>query len=129
MENCIFCKIVHGQIPSYQVWEDDNFLAFLSIHPIKTGHTLVIPKKHESYIFNMDNPGLGELMVASKKVAKMLEKAFEPKTGKIGVIVYGLDIDHVHVHLVPIDKAGDLSFTHEHPASKEELEQTLQKLR
>lgn len=129
MENCIFCKIASGEIPAYQVWEDENFLAFLDLHPIKPGHTLVIPKKHLPYIFDIDDKELGDLMLAAKKVAETLKQTFNPKTGKIGVMVYGLDVDHTHVHLVPLDKGGDLSFTNAKDASKEELEATLVKIR
>lgn len=120
-ENCLFCKIADGQIPSYKVWEDDKHLAFLSIHPLKPGHTLVIPKKHLPYVFGIEDEELAELTKASKKVAKKLETAFNPKTGKVGMIVYGLDIDHTHVHLVPIDQSGDMDFANAKPASNEEL--------
>lgn len=129
MDGCIFCKIVTGDIPCYKVWEDDNFLAFLDIHPIKEGHTMVIPKKHYPYVFDIEDPEYSELWKAAKQVSTMLKQTFQPKTGKIGVIVYGLDVDHTHIHLVPIDKSGDLSFTKAKPASKEQLEQTLAKIK
>ena len=129
MDNCIFCKIVNGAIPCYKIWEDDNHLAFLDIHPIKEGHTMVIPKIHHPYIFEMPDDELSNLTIASKKVAQILKKVFQPKTGKIGSMVYGLDVDHTHIHLVPIDKSGDLSFKNATPASKEELEATLQKIK
>lgn len=125
MKDCIFCKIVEGSIPCYKVWEDDQFLAFLDIHPIKTGHTIVIPKKHLPYIFDIPDSELSSLMIATKKVSEKLKKAFNPKSGKIGVIVYGLDVDHTHIHLVPINKSGDLSFSNAKLASKEELAKTL----
>lgn len=120
-DNCLFCKIADGQIPSFKVWEDDKHLAFLSIHPLKPGHTLVIPKKHLPYVFGIEDDELSELTKVSKKVAHKLEKAYQPKTGKIGVIVYGIDVDHTHVHLVPIDQSGDLNFANAKPASNEEL--------
>lgn len=129
MDSCIFCKIVSGKIPSHKVWEDRSHLAFLDIFPIKEGHTMVIPKKHSSYYFGMEEPDFQNLNLAAKKVAKILKQAFQPKTGKIGSIVYGLDMDHTHIHLVPIDKAGDLSFTNKHEASKVELEKALEKVK
>lgn len=125
MESCIFCKIAKGEIQSYKVWEDESHLAFLDIHPIKEGHTMVIPKKHYPYLFEMEGQAYLNLLSAAKKVAEILKKSFNPKSGKIGEIVYGLDVDHVHIHLVPIDRAGDLSFANAKPASKEELENTL----
>lgn len=128
MENCLFCKIVSGTIPCYTVWEDDQFLAFLDIHPIKEGHTLVIPKTHSPYLFEMTDDEYTALWNAAKQVAAMLKTTFQPKSGKVGSIVYGLDVDHTHIHLVPIDQSGDLSFKNAKPASKEELETTITKL-
>lgn len=129
MDDCIFCKIASGKIPYYKVWEDDKHLAFLDIRPIKEGHTMVIPKKHHAYAFDMPDDELTGLTLASKKAAKLLREAFKPKSGKIGAIVYGLDVDHVHIHLVPIDKTGDLSFSNAKPASKESLEKTLEAIK
>jgi histidine triad (HIT) family protein len=127
--DCIFCKIIMGQIPSFKVWEDDNFLAFLTIEPIKPGHTLVIPKKHENYLFDLDDETLKEFILASKKVATKLKEVFKPKSGKVGVIVYGFDAPHAHIHLVPMDQPGDLSFSKQHKASNQELELILEKIK
>lgn len=120
-QNCLFCKIADGQIPAFKVWEDDKHIAFLSIHPLKPGHTLVIPKKHLPYVFQIDDEELSELIKASKKVANKLEQVYHPKTGKIGIVVYGLDIDHTHIHLVPIDQSGDLDFAKAKRATQSEL--------
>ncbi len=128
MDNCLFCKIISGDIPCYKVWEDDDHLAFLSIHPIKEGHTLVIPKNHHPYAFEIEDAEYTSLWLAAKKVAAKLKNTFNPQTGKIGSMVYGMDVDHTHIHLVPIDQSGDLSFKNAKPASKEELETTLAKL-
>lgn len=128
MENCIFCKIASGDIACYKVWEDDKHLAFLDIHPIKEGHTMVIPKKHHPYTFEIEDIEYTDLWLAAKKVASLLKKTFNPKTGKIGSIVYGLDVDHSHIHLVPIDKSGDLSFSNAKSATQEQLKQTLEKI-
>lgn len=128
MEGCVFCKIVLGEIPSYKVWEDQNHLSFLDINPIKEGHTLVIPKAHHAYLFDIEGRELSNLMRATKKVADILKKAFSPKSGKIGAIVYGLDVDHAHIHLIPIDQAGDLSFTNKKTVSSKKLRKTLDKI-
>lgn len=129
MDNCIFCKIVEGQIPCYKVWENAHYLAFLDIHPIKQGHTVLIPKAHIDYTFDMEDQDLSEYMLAAKKVASVLKKTLNPKSGKVGMIIYGLDIDHAHIHLVPIDKSGDLSFSNSKTASKEELQLVLDQVK
>jgi histidine triad (HIT) family protein len=128
MDNCIFCKIIKGEIPSFKVWEDQNHLAFLSIAPIKPGHTLIIPKKHGDYIFGMDDTELAALSVASKPVAKKLQQALNPKTGKVGVMVAGLEVPHTHIHLIPMDAEGDLTFANAKPSTPEELKEVLEKI-
>lgn len=126
MDDCIFCKIVNGSIPSFKVYENENFLAFLSIAPIKPGHTLVIPKKHSEYLFDMEEAALSGLMAASKPVAKILQEKLQPKTGKIGVMVAGLEVAHTHLHLIPMDEEGDLNFEKASPASSQKLADILQ---
>jgi histidine triad (HIT) family protein len=128
MDSCLFCLIVSGKLPCHKVWEDEQFLAFLDIHPIKEGHTLIIPKIHSPYLFEMNEAEYSAIWNAAKTVSAKLKKTFKPKTEKIGSIVYGLDVDHTHIHLVPIDQSGDLSFKNAKPASKAELETTLAKL-
>lgn len=123
--DCVFCKIVKGEIPSFKVSEDENYLAFLSIAPMKPGHTLVIPKKHSEYLFDMDDPELGEVMRFSKPVAEILKNKLQPKTGKIGVMVAGLEVPHTHIHLIPMDSEGDLTFANAKSASVEELSDVL----
>lgn len=130
MENCVFCKIVKGEIPSFKAWEDENFLAFLSIEPINPGHILVVPKQHSDYIFNMDDAELCKLMIACKPLAKALEKAFRPATGKIGVMIAGLGVAHVHIHLIPMEEEGDLTFVRaRHDVPPEELKQNAKKIK
>lgn len=128
MESCIFCKIVRGEIPAYKVAEDEDNLAFLSIAPIKPGHTLIIPKLHSEYLFEMQDSSLSSLMKFSKPVVKKLESALNPKTGKIGVMVAGLEVAHTHIHLIPMDGEGDLSFANAKPASDEELKIVLERV-
>lgn len=128
MIDCIFCKIVKGEVPSVKVWEDDSYLAFLNIRPFKEGHTLIIPKDHTDYVFDLPKDKLSDLMEASRNVAALLKDAFKPQTGKIGVVVAGDEVPHVHIHLIPFDKASDLSFASAHSVSQEELQKTLKKL-
>lgn len=105
MENCIFCKIAKGEIGTAKVWEDENFLAFLDINPNTRGMTLLIPKKHYgSYIFDMPDKELSEMMIAGKKVAGMLEKAFG--VGRVAVVMEGMGVDHVHIKLYPLHGVG-----------------------
>lgn len=128
MENCIFCKIVKGEIPSFKVWGNKNNFAFLSNAPIMPGHTLVIPKKHVDYIFEMEDKDLENLIKASKPIAQKLKKALNPKTGRIGIMVAGLEIPHSHLHLIPMDSQFDLTFSKAKSATPEELKQILEKI-
>lgn len=105
----IFTRIIKGKIPCYKIAEDDRFFAFLDISPIAKGHTLVVPKLQNDYIFDLEDEMLAEMMVFAKKVAKAIRQNVE--CARIGVAVIGLDVPHTHVHLVPITKAGDLDFT------------------
>lgn len=125
MNDCIFCKIVKGEIPSFKIWEDSKHLAFLSIAPIMPGHTLLIPKSHSEYIFDMEDEDLGNLLKASKPVAKLLKEKIQPKTGKIGIMVAGLEVPHTHIHLIPMDSEGDLTFANAKTATKDALEAVL----
>ena len=108
MEETIFTKIVKGEIPCYKIAEDDRFFAFLDISPIAKGHTLVITKLQNDYIFDLEDDMLGDMMVFAKKVAKAIEKTIPCK--RIGVAVIGIDVPHNHIHLVPINGVGDLDF-------------------
>lgn len=129
MDNCVFCKIIRGVIPSYKVWEDDEYLAFLTIAPINPGHTLLIPKTHIDYIFDLDDKTLGELLLKAKPISQALKKAFNPKTGKIGMMVAGGEVPHVHIHLIPMDQERDLNFEKANSnISKEELSQNLENI-
>ena len=102
MENCIFCKIVLGVVPSHKIWEDKNHLAFLSIYPNTEGVSVVIPKKHyPSYAFKLDDKVLKGLIIASKKVALLLDSKLE-RVGRTGLIFEGFGVDHVHAKLFPM---------------------------
>lgn len=104
----IFSKIIAGEIPSYKIAEDDRFYAFLDINPIQKGHTLVVPKIEEDYIFNLDDNTVGDMMIFAKKIAKAIEKAIPCK--RIGVAVLGMEVPHAHIHLIPLNTEGDMNF-------------------
>lgn len=107
----IFTKIINGEIPSYKVAENDKFYAFLDINPLQKGHTLVVPKLSEpeaDYIFDLDDDILSEMLVFAKKVAQGIKGTVDCK--RVGVAVIGLEVPHVHMHLIPISKEGDMSF-------------------
>lgn len=108
MEDTIFTKIVKGEIPCYKIAENDKFFAFLDISPIAKGHTLVITKLQNDYIFDLPDDLLGEMMVFAKKVAIGIKKAIP--CNRVGVAVIGIDVPHNHIHLVPINGVGDLNF-------------------
>ena len=105
----IFSKIIAGEIPCYKVAENDKFFAFLDINPVNWGHALVVPKRETDYIFDISDEELAEMIVFAKKVAKAL-KAVMP-CRKIGVTVLGLEVPHAHIHLVPLQKEGDMDFS------------------
>ncbi|HRU72059.1 MAG TPA: HIT family protein [Paludibacteraceae bacterium] len=102
----IFTRIINGEIPCYKVAEDANYFAFLDINPLTKGHTLVVPKVEEDYIFNLDDTTYAGLMLFAKKVAKALKQAVPCK--RIGVAVMGMEVPHAHVHLIPINKESDM---------------------
>lgn len=107
----IFTRIINGEIPSYKVAENDKFYAFLDINPLQKGHTLIVPKLAEpetDYIFDLEDEILSEMLVFSKQVAKGIKTATACK--RVGVAVIGLEVPHVHMHLIPINKEGDMSF-------------------
>ncbi|MGQ9620218.1 MAG: HIT family protein [Bacteroidales bacterium] len=104
----IFSRIIRGEIPCYKIAEDEKYFAFLDINPLNIGHTLVVPKKEVDYIFDLDNETYIGLMLFSKKVAAAIEK--EIPCNRIGVAVVGLEVPHVHIHLVPMNTMDDINF-------------------
>ena len=107
----IFTKIANGEIPSYKVAEDDNYYAFLDINPLAKGHTLVIPKLEEDYIFNLPAETYTGLWAFANKVAKAIDIAVPCK--RVGVAVLGMEVPHAHIHLVPLQTEGDMDFRKE----------------
>ncbi|GIM51130.1 HIT family protein [Capnocytophaga cynodegmi] len=104
----IFTKIINGEIPCYKIAEDDDFIAFLDINPNAKGHTLCVPKKEVDKIFDLEDELYLKLLIFSKKIAKALEKAVS--CNRVGVAVVGLEVPHVHVHLIPINRMEEMTF-------------------
>ena len=104
----IFSRIINGEIPCYKIAENEKFFAFLDINPLMKGHTLVIPKKEVDYIFDIEDKDLGEMMIFAKQIANKIKDVIP--CVKVGVAVIGLEVPHAHIHLVPMQKEGDLDF-------------------
>ena len=123
----IFSKIINGEIPCFKIAENDQFLAFLDIMPLKEGHTLVIPKIEIDYIYDLPDELLEEMIVFSKMVAKKIEIAIP--CNRIGVTVIGLEVPHAHIHLIPINEVSDMNFSlPKLNFSNEELEEIAKKI-
>ena len=117
----IFTKIINGEIPCYKIAEDENFFAFLDINPNAKGHTLVVPKKEVNKIFDLDQETYAGLMEFSRKIAIALEKAVPCL--RVGMSVIGLEVPHVHVHLIPLNSMNNIDFKHKVNLNKEEFEE------
>ena len=123
----IFSKIISGEIPSFKIHEDDNFLAFLDINPNALGHTLCITKKEIDQIFDLDDKTLSELIIFSKKVANAIKKAVVCE--RVGMSVIGLEVPHVHVHLIPINNMNDMSFDTKISMTESQFHETMNKIK
>ena len=124
----IFSKIISGEIPSYKIKEDDNYFAFLDINPLAKGHTLVIPKREEDYIFDLNENELAGILPFSRDIAKAIEKEIDCE--RSGISVVGLEVPHAHVHLIPINSVSDMSFAKQKlHFSKEEFEEIASRIR
>tara|TARA_B100001146_G_scaffold225185_1_gene247427 strand:+ start:20402 stop:20791 length:390 start_codon:yes stop_codon:yes gene_type:complete len=115
----VFTKIIEGEIPSYKILEDENFIAFLDINPNAKGHTLCVPKEEVDKLFDLGEHMYLQLMQFSRRVAKALEKAVPCK--RVGMSVVGLEVPHVHVHLIPINEMKDMTFQHKVSLTEEEF--------
>ena len=124
----LFSKIIRGEIPCHKILEDDKNFAFMEIAPLKKGHALVIPKAETDYIFDLSDTQLSDLMIFSKKVAAAIKKAIPCE--KVAMIVYGLEVRHAHIHLVPVTgEPGELNFSNKKRFSEEDLAATAAKIR
>lgn len=126
MEDCIFCKIIKGEIPCLKIYEDRDFLAFLDVKPINPGHTLLVPKKHDDYLFDLTDIHYASVLLKAKDLAKLLKDKLNPK--RVGLVVEGFGVAHVHVHLIPINQANELNPERAKLATMEELEAIAKKL-
>lgn len=124
--DCIFCKIINNEIPCYKVWENERFLVFLDIVPIKIGHVLLIPKNHSEEIFKLEDDLYNEIFQIAKKLSEPLRKATEAK--KVGMMIVGFDINHSHIHLVPLYKGHEFNPEKAQKATEDELKQMQFKL-
>ena len=124
----IFTRIVNGEIPCHRVGEDDRYLAFLDINPLREGHTLVIPKVEVDYLFDLEEDLLAGILPFSREVARKIETVVP--CARIGVSVIGLEVPHAHVHLIPIDGVHDMEFSRARPSfTPEQLAATAERIR
>lgn len=107
----IFSKIIIGKIPAYKIAENDNYIAFLDVFPLKRGHILVVPKKEVDYLFDLDNTTYEGLMTFAKTIAIALKKSISCQ--RVGMAVIGLEVPHAHIHLIPINSVNDMNFANE----------------
>ncbi len=122
----IFTKIINGEIPCYKIAENDDFFAFLDINPNAKGHTLVVPKKEVNKLFDLDDKTYLGLMNFSKKVALAIEKSVS--CNRVGMTVIGLEVPHVHVHLIPLNSMNDIDFKHKVNLNEEEFKSIANKI-
>lgn len=127
MENCIFCKIISGEIPCFKVWEDSKHLAFLDISPINPGHTLLIPKKHTNLVWDMQDKEFSKIFLAAKKLSVPIQKATDAK--RIGLAIEGFLVHHVHLHLVPLHGGNELNPERAKKAEMEDLKELCEKIK
>jgi histidine triad (HIT) family protein len=120
-ENCIFCKIVAGEIPSYKIFENDNFFGFLTIMPHTKGHMLLIPKNHTEDILSSSDETSNEMFQIGKTLAKKMKNIFTPD--KVAFVLAGQGVPHLHLHLIPMNKETDLDPHQTYKASTEELKE------
>ena len=124
----LFTKIINGEVPGRFVWKDDQAVAFLTIRPLKAGHTLVVPREEVDHWLDLKPELARHLIDVAQCVGKGIQRAFKPT--KVGMVVVGLEVPHVHIHLSPIWQIGDLDFSKQDPNPKaEELDRSAEMLR
>ena len=120
MNDCVFCQIIQGILPAYRIWQDEHFLAILDINPNTPGHTLLLPKIHVPYVFDLKEPLYINLFKAAKRLSKPLLEVTQAK--RIGVVIQGFTVPHVHLHLIPMNDVHDLDDARATPALDAGLE-------
>jgi histidine triad (HIT) family protein len=123
----IFTRIVNREIPAHILREDDDYLAFLDVRPIRAGHSLVIPKQEIDDLFDLPDSLLAGLLVFARPVARAIQKTTDAK--RVGVAVIGIEVPHAHLHLVPIDDIGGLDFRKAQPAEDADLGAMAERIR
>lgn len=124
----VFSRIIDGELPGRFVWKDDRCVAFLSIHPLRPGHTLVVPREEVDHWIDLDSDLTRHLMGVSQHIGRALHRAFDP--AKVGMMIAGLEVPHVHFHLVPVDEVHDLDFDNQDEnASAEALDEAADRIR
>lgn len=123
----LFSRIISGEIPSYRVAESDQFYAFLDINPVQIGHTLIVPKKEIDYYFDLSDEELAQIQSFAKIVATAIQK--HTQCIKVGMTVMGLEINHAHIHLIPLNKNGDMDIYTKKAQTSEQLAEVAQSIR
>jgi histidine triad (HIT) family protein len=123
----IFTRIIDGELPGHFVWKDAEVVAFLTIQPFREGHVLVIPRAEIDHWDDLPESVAARLMVVSQRIARALKALYEPT--RVGLLIAGLEVPHTHLHVVPIDELGDLSFARARSAAPVELAETAQRVR
>ena len=123
----IFSKIVAGEIPAHKIAENDEFLAFLDVFPCAEGHTLVIPKKEVDYLFDLEDDLYARLFAFAKSIEQAIKSAVPCL--RVGLAVVGLEVPHVHIHLIPLNKMSDMDFSSKLKVSQEQLADTAEKIK
>lgn len=123
----IFTKIINNELPAFKIAENEHFLAFLDAFPVVKGHTLVIPKKEVDKIFDLDKDTYSELMNYAYEIAQAMEKVIPCK--RVGMAVVGLEVPHVHVHLIPLNQMSDMDFSKKIQLTKEEMAEIAEKIK
>jgi histidine triad (HIT) family protein len=125
--DCIFCKIAAGEIPSYKVYEDDDVVAFLDLHPVNPGHTLVVPKEHVEFFEDMGGERYQNVMNVVQLIARKIKTELKPV--RVGLMIWGFEVPHAHVHVVPLNKAEDFGMNRPNSAEASQTELELVKIK
>ena len=123
----LFTRIIQGEIPCHKLYEDDDFISFLDIRPIRPGHALLVPKMEEDYIFDQSDEILAKMLIVAKKIGRAIESVVSCE--RMGLTVLGLEVPHTHLHLVPIDDGELINFAHAKEANMDDLAELSAKIR